>query len=283
MKALITGAQGQLGSAFVRLFRKQDIPFAAPLRHQLDITNEQQVRSVVQETVPDVIINCAAYNQVDQAESEPERAFAANAIAPAALAAAAAGVGARLVHYSTDYVFDGLSQRPYDEGDACHPLNVYGASKREGETAVLNANVECLLLRVSWVFGQGGHSFFHKLLQWSQTGKDLRIVDDQVSVPTYTEDIVHFTMLALEQRLTGCWHLSASGSASRYESACTFMEAIGKISQVQPVHADAFESAAERPAYSVMSNQRLMQALQQEIPDWKSGVQRFAEQYLKSG
>ncbi len=278
MKVLITGASGQLARAFIRRFEQDGTPFLAPPEAQLDITNAAVVGAAVAAFRPDVIINGAAYNNVDAAEKTPEVAFRVNRDAVGILADAARQYGARLVHFGSDFVFDGSAETPYDETDATAPLNVYGQSKLEGETAALTAGGGNLLFRVSWVFGDGTQNFFWKLREWSRGKSSLRVVWDQVSVPTYTEDIVTVTLKALEQGLEGRWHLTNSGYASRIETARVFLREIGSDCTVIPVGSDAFPAPAQRPFFSVMSNRRLTERLQIRIPDWEEAVARFARE-----
>jgi len=283
MRALITGSSGQLACAFASRFRLDGTCFLAPPEVQLDITDPASVESAVSVFRPDVILNCAAYNNVDAAEQSPSPAFAVNRDAVAILASAARRHGARLVHYGTDYVFDGAAAAPYHEEDATAPLNVYGQSKLEGEQAALDAGPGCLLLRVSWVFGDGVQNFFFKLREWSQARQTLRVVWDQLSVPTYTEDIVTLTLRALDRGLEGRWHLTNSGYASRYETARFFLKCLKKDCFVIPVSSDAFPSPARRPFCSVMSNRRLAAALHADIPPWEDAVERFANRLMTTG
>ncbi len=276
MRVLITGASGQLAQAFIRRFELDGTSFLAPPEAQLDITDDGIVGAAVAAFRPDVIINGAAYNNVDGAEQTPDIAFRVNRDAVAILTEAARQHEARLVHFGSDYVFDGTSQVPYDETDATAPLNVYGQSKLEGEAAALAAGPGSLLLRTSWVFGNGTQNFFWKLREWCRGRKSIRVVWDQIAVPTYTEDIVTVTLKALEQGLSGRWHLTNSGYASRFETARVFLREIGADCTVIPVGSDAFPSPARRPFFSVMSNRRLTERLQIRIPDWEDAVARFA-------
>ena len=283
MRVLVTGASGQLAGAFVNRFRGTGTDFLAPPEAQLDITNPAAVEAAVAAFRPDVILNCAAYNNVDAAEQDPAPAFAVNRDAVRILASAACRHGARLVHYSSDYVFDGTAGAPYREEDSTAPINVYGQSKLEGEQEALTAGAGNLLLRVSWVFGDGTQNFFFKLREWIRTRQTLRIVWDQISVPTYTEDIVTCTLKALDQGLEGRWHLTNSGYASRYETARHFLKCIRKDCFVIPVSSDAFPSPARRPFCSAMSNRSLTSALHAEIPAWEDAVDRYSHQLVAAG
>lgn len=276
MKVLITGASGQLSRAFIKRFEQDKIAYLAPPEAELDITKCEVVDAAVAAYQPDVIINGAAYNNVDGAENTPEIAFTVNRDAVAILAAAARKQGAKLVHFGTDFVFDGKTETPYRETDTPLPLSVYGQSKLEGENAALAEHDANLVFRVSWVFGDGQQNFFSKLREWTRGKSAIRVVWDQVSVPTYTEDIVTVTLKALEAGLSGRWHLTNSGYASRCETARIFLRELGSDCTVVPVGSDAFPAPAQRPFFSVMSNQKLCERLDIEIPQWENAVARFA-------
>jgi len=275
MKYLIAGASGQLAKAFIERFERAGTDYASPPESDFDITKRDVVERIIQASSPDVLINCAAYNAVDGAESDRDGAFSVNATAVGHLADTAAKYGVRFVHYGSDYVFDGKTEHPYSETDRTAPLNVYGESKLAGEKATLESNAEALVLRVSWVYGNGSQNFFHKMLEWSETRDVLKIVWDQISVPTYTEDIVTHTLEALEKGLSGLYHLTNSGYASRYEVARHFFRCIGSNTTVLPIGTDAFPSPAKRPFFSAMSNRELSTALDSKIPTWEDAVKRF--------
>ena len=275
MKYLIAGSSGQLAKAFIARFESNGSVFLAPDEHAFDITDPGSVDAVISSCAPDVIINCAAYNNVDAAEVDPAPAILVNSTAVNILTTAAATCGATLVHYGTDYVFDGKSERAYAEEDPTAPLNEYGKSKLAGEGFLSNESAKTLLLRLSWVYGDGSQNFLHKMLQWTEGRDTLKVVWDQLSVPTYTEDIVTYTLAALEQDLHGCYHLTNTGYASRYEVARYFFKCMQKEITVIPVGSDAFPSPVERPFFSAMSNKQLQSALNLEIPSWEDALERF--------
>ena len=216
MKALVTGAGGQLGRALVAKLGAS----AHPLTHgDLDVTDAAAVSAVVHSVRPDVVINATAYNKVDAAESELERAFSVNATAVLSLALAAQRVGALLVHVSTDYVFDGTGSRPYVEDDAPRPVNAYGRSKRAGEMMVEAVGAPALLVRTSGVFGPGGSrakggSFVDRILERARTGAALRVVDDQRFAPTYAPDLAAALVALLAANTTGVVHVANEGACS---------------------------------------------------------------------
>jgi len=277
MRVLITGSKGQLGTAFVRRFEANGWDYAAADVDTLDISDVNAVMNAVIPYRPGLIINCAAYNLVDKAEAEPETAYAVNAEGVRFLALAARRLESKLLHFGTDYVFDGAKGAPYAETDAVNPLNKYGASKLKGEDYALETP-DALVLRLSWVYGAGQQNFIHKLLGWSAKPGPLRISDDEISVPTCTEDIVEATMEALKAGLTGRWHLTASGSCSRYEWAAAALRAHGVEKEIQPAKMAEFNLPARRPAYSALSNAALCRELAIKIPHWQESV----EKYIKS-
>ncbi len=276
MKYLITGKNGQLAQAFIKRFEEKSIDFRAPDESQLDISNKKVVANVVSTLKPDVIINCAAYNLVDQAEQARDLAFAVNATGPKYLAQAAAAQKAILVHFGSDYVFDGLKESGlYIESDPVNPLNEYGRSKLAGEHAVLEELDRCLVLRLSWVFGAGKQNFIHKLVEWSKSSEYLKIACDEFSVPTYTGMVVDITLRAIEQGVTGVYHLTNSGFCSRYEWAKLILNTIGVSKFIRPVAMDTFNLPAKRPKYSAMSNRKLAGHLKVDIPSWEESVRSF--------
>lgn len=277
MNFLITGARGQLGGEFQKALEKSDHTVAAFDREGLDISDSHVVNDVITEHNPDVVINCASYNLVDKAEEDFDTACGVNAAGVRHLAVACKKRNILLVHYSSDYVFDGTKEDFYTEEDEPNPVSRYGESKLQGEQLLKQEADKFLLFRVSWVFGEGKSNFLHRLSEWARKNRILKIVTDQVSVPTYTEDIVNVTMFALNKGLRGMYHLTNSGYASRYEFARYYIEQMGMDNLVMPVTSDYFTSPAKRPYFSAMSNKKLSQALNVDIPDWKLGVERYVK------
>jgi dTDP-4-dehydrorhamnose reductase len=280
MKYLIAGKKGQLARAFIERFERNGTDFLAPGEEDLDITNQEKVLDVIGRSKPDFILNCAAYNLVDRAEDEPEKAFAVNADGPGALAAAARRYGSFLVHYSSDYVFDGLKENGlYDESDSPNPLNQYGKSKLAGERVVQEETEKALILRLSWVFGEGRQNFIAKLIEWTEKSEYLKITCDEFSVPTYTETVVDITLNALEKGISGLYHLTSSGFCSRYEWAKLILSSAGIKKFIRPVPMDAFLLPAKRPNFSAMSNTAISGLLNVEIASWEESVVSFIQKY----
>lgn len=274
MRVLITGSKGQLGAAFVRHFEANGWDYSAADVDTLDITDGDALMNAIMPYRPGLIINCAAYNLVDKAETEGPKAFGVNAEGPRNLALLARKLESTLVHFGTDYVFDGAKAAPYTEADKPNPLNNYGLSKLKGEEYVLQAPGS-LVLRLSWVFGLGEQNFMHKLRSWAANPGPLRVSDDEVSVPTYTEDIVLVTMEALKRGLMGVWHLTNTGHCSRCDWAKLALKEYGISKEVIPARMSEFKTAARRPGYSVMSNAALSTELAVKIPAWEDSVKAF--------
>ncbi len=259
MRALVAGAAGQLGRDFVSLLGSE-VAWAGG-RAELDVTDGEAVLATVRRAEPDVILNAAAYNKVDAAEAETARALEVNALAPRLLARAAREVGALLVHFSTDYVFDGVSDRPYREDDCPRPLNAYGVSKLAGEGLVMASGCEALIVRTSAVFGRGGNrqkggSFIERILDQARSGRPLRVVSDQVFSPTYAPDLAGAAVALVRAGARGLFNVTNDGSCSW----CAFAEAglaLARVAApVTPVSSRDLGLVAARPAYSVLDSSR---------------------------
>jgi dTDP-4-dehydrorhamnose reductase len=281
MKFLVTGAKGQLALQFQKALKNNDHTLVSFNKEGLDISRFQAVSDKISEHNPDVVINCASYNLVDKAEDDFDTAFSVNATGVKNLAVACKNKDILLVHYSTDYVFDGTKEDFYTEEDEPNPVSRYGESKLQGEQLLRQETDNFLLFRVSWVFGEGKSNFLHRLSEWARNNRTLKIVTDQVSVPTYTADIVNVTMFALNKGLRGMYHFTNSGYASRYEFARYYIEQMEMDNIVMPVTSDYFPSPAKRPYFSAMSNRKLSQELNIDIPDWKLGVERYVKNISK--
>jgi dTDP-4-dehydrorhamnose reductase len=276
MKYLLFGHRGQLGIEFERFFQLNGIEYYGYDIDELDITSEKDVNNVISEIKPSIIINCSAYNQVDNAELIPAPAFAVNANAVKNIIKAAHSIGAFVVHYSSDYVFDGKkSTGLYVESDEVNPINQYGKSKLLGEQYLMDSGIDYLLFRLSWVYGDGTQNFIYKFLQWSENNNVLNIASDEVSVPTYTKTIVDITMKSIKKGITGLYHLANSGYASRYEWAKEILKLSGKNNVIYPVARESFNLPALRPYFSAMDSTSISQQLNIEIPEWQEALKSF--------
>lgn len=275
MRILVFGKDGQVGRELARAL--------APLgenrvlgRADVDLTDIGALRHCVREYAPELIVNAAAYTAVDKAESEYEIANAINALAPQAMAEEAAERGAWLLHYSTDYVFDGSAERPYQEQDAPNPLNVYGITKHAGEQAVILSGAKYVILRTSWVYGVYGRNFVKTMLRLAREREELSVVDDQIGAPTWSRMIAETTACMLSRldhlgaAAQGIYHMTASGKTSWRKFAEAVFEASGMERQprVQPITTADYPTPARRPLNSTLDNSKLQKTFGLAHPDW---------------
>ena len=271
MKVLLFGAGGQLGRELKAQLTQQGIEVRAHGRNTVDLTQWQQVTAAFDEFKPDVVINAAADTAVDQAESEPDEARAINAQAPELLSVVCQTHRAFLIHYSTDYVFDGTKNIPYSELDAPKPLNVYGQTKLEGEQRIRGGGVDHLILRIGWVYSATGKNFFNTVLRLAREGKPLRIVNDQIGVPTSTVAVARLTgsIVAAKARPHGLFHFAPAGQTSWFWFARSIVEKMKLGVEVVPIPTSDYPTAARRPAYSVMSAAALQKAFPFPQRSWE--------------
>ena len=289
MKILITGRHGQVSLAL-----QQQLQGLGELivlgREQLDLANPDQIRTQIRTHRPDLIINAAAHTAVDLAESEPEAAFAINGIAPGILAEEAKALGVPLIHYSTDYVFDGSKPAPYNEADAPNPLGVYGQSKLAGEKAIAAVGGEYLILRTSWVYSNHGKNFLLTMQRLLQEKPHMRIVADQIGAPTWAGTIAASTRALIERWQAGeagawgIYHLTAQGETSWFG----FAEAIGEhlraqgkaCAELEAIPSSAYPTPAKRPLNSRLDCSRLQQQWHVSQPQWQDALREcLAEQH----
>lgn len=276
LSILLFGATGQVGHE-LRLTLASFGSVRAPDRDTVDLTAVDDLRQAVEEYEPDLVVNAAAYTEVDEAERNAETAAAVNARAPRVLAEASREVGAWLVHYSTDYVFDGTKTIPYREEDAPDPINVYGRTKWEGEKAVQETGRQFLILRTSWVYSPRRSNFFRTMLRLADENERLTVVDDQIGTPTCAGWIADATATVLRrlletapvERPSGVYHLAAGGQTSWYGFARAIFARFGieKVT-VEPVSSEEYPTVAERPAYSVLTSRRVQSTFDLSIPTW---------------
>jgi dTDP-4-dehydrorhamnose reductase len=256
---------------------------------EIDLTSGDSIRKWVAETRPGIVINAAAYTAVDKAEAESDRATKINGVAPGILAEEARKVGALMVHYSTDYVFDGAKTTPYVEADAPNPLGAYGRSKLAGDEAVRAAGGAHLIFRLCWVYGARGQNFMLTMMRLAREREKLRVVSDQVGCPTWSRMIAETTALALKQTVaagdvgafTGTYHLASSGTTSWHGFAraiVDLMPAEGrKCSQVEAIPTSEYPTPAKRPAYSVLGCDKLARTFGLRLPQWKESLKQLLE------
>jgi len=283
LKILLTGRNGQVGWELERTLAPLGEVVATD-RSTLDLTNEDQIRSAVRAAKPDVIVNAAAYTAVDKAESEPELAMRINGFAPGVLAEEAKGLGALLVHYSTDYVFDGEKALPYKEGDQPNPLNVYGRTTLEGEHAIGVSRCRHLILRTSWVYGPRGRNFILSICRAARERPELHVVDDQRGAPTSSVAIAHATAgilqgIARRAPSDGIYHMSSAGEATWYEFAVAILALAGLSTPVVPIKSEQYPTSARRPHNSLLDNAKLRATFGVSLPDWRADLDSVVDEY----
>jgi len=285
-RILIVGSEGQVGRELQRSFAGAG-ELLCFNRHNVDIADEKQVRAMVRTTQPDLILNAAAYTAVDRAESESDTATVINAMAPRVLAEEAAQRSALLVHYSTDYVFDGTKREPWVESDFPNPLNVYGVTKLAGEQAVQQVGGKYLIMRTSWVYGPHGNNFLFTMLRLGKERDNLSIVDDQVGAPTTSIELADATRSMVDRTLSGqcgpaqqwagLYHVTCAGSTSWFGFAGEIFAQTkaltgGRVPVLTPVTTPEYPTPAKRPLYSILSNAKLKETFGIELPGWKSAL-----------
>jgi dTDP-4-dehydrorhamnose reductase len=301
-KILLIGKNGQLGNDLQNLLPRLGA-LVATGREQLDLSRPADIRSLIQDVRPALIVNAAAYAAVDQAEKDEPLARAINSVAPAVIAEAAKKIGAALVHYSTDYVFDGSKNSPYEENDPPNPLSAYGRTKLAGEQAIRDSGVDHLIFRTAWVYSTRGKNFLLTILRLATQREELRIVRDQIGAPTWSREIASASAQVLQQlynqsdataawsQLGATYHLTAAGETNWYEftqailqeaalapdSVAWFRAATnGKellAHRVLPITTADYPTPARRPAYSVLSNSKLNRAFGIQLPGWRQQLQ----------
>lgn len=283
MKILITGSKGQLAQALQSSLASEGKVLALG-HHAMNLAEPEQIRQQIGLLRPDLIVNAAAYTAVDRAEEEAELAFAVNATGPRVLAEAAARLGVPLIHYSTDYVFDGRKLQPYSEEDVAHPLSVYGASKLAGEQAIRAVGGEHLILRTSWVYSLQGQNFLLTMQRLLQQKDSLSVVADEIGAPTWTGTIADATAQLVRARRNGHGHfdglynLTASGETSWYGFANSIAEHLRQQdclrATIEPITSKQYPTAAERPLNSRLNCAQLQQDWNIQLPDWETALQQ---------
>jgi dTDP-4-dehydrorhamnose reductase len=281
LRILLTGPNGQVGWELQRTLSCLGEVVALDSR-AMNLVDADAVRLTVRDIAPHIIVNPAAYTAVDKAEREPELARAVNAIAPGILAEEAERLGALLVHYSTDYVFDGSGDRPWREDDACGPLNVYGATKREGERAIQATGCRHLIFRTSWVYGARGSNFLLTMRRLMRERPELKVVADQVGAPTWCRDIAEATALVLGQVVSpangfdsapwGLYHMTNAGETSWHGFADAIRALDGGDARLFPIPSSEYPTPARRPLNSRLDNDKLKQTFGLSLQDWRAAL-----------
>jgi dTDP-4-dehydrorhamnose reductase len=293
-RILLLGAGGQLGLQLKRVLTGKlagKAEFTALARAELDFTDAEAIRSAIRAATPEIVINAAAYTAVDKAESEPEQARLVNAVAPGVIAEELARITGWLIHYSTDYVFDGSGTEPWLETDATGPLGVYGQTKLDGELAIAATGCKHIVLRTSWVYAAEGRNFLHTMLRLGREREQLKVVADQIGAPTTAETLTEATEAVLQQlpansedaTASGVYHLACAGETSW----CGFAQAIfaefasrQKPPEVLPIPTEAYPTPARRPRNSRLNCNKFTRQFGFQMPAWQSGLHQVAQSML---
>jgi dTDP-4-dehydrorhamnose reductase len=288
MKILVTGANGQLGWELQRA-KPNDCELTALSRDQLDITDLEQVTRSINSVKPDWVINAAAYTAVDKAESDSAGAYAINADGAANLATAAQAINSRLLHISTDFIFDGKNNRPYLPEDVPNPLGIYGASKLAGEQKVREIlGGETLIIRTAWVYSAHGNNFVKTMLRLMGERDTLGVIEDQVGTPSWAAEIARAVYLSIENNLRGVYHWTDTGAASWYDFSVAIYE-LGKEAglinnsvTINPIPTEAYPTPAERPPYSILNKDSLRKAINYTGKHWRDSLSQMIME-IKNG
>jgi len=284
MEVLVTGANGMLGTELRRMLAERTVPQAQPFAGwtvtgvdigDFDVTSAQEVREHVLPLEPDVIVNCAAYTDVDGCESKRDLAFAANAEGARNLATVATECGARFIHISTDFVFDGAEAVAYTEADEPRPIQVYGESKLAGERFVFEACPRAVVLRTAWLYGQYGKNFVDQIVEIARERDELRVVHDQVGSPTWTVTLGGAILAAIEQNLTGLYHATNAGGCSRYELATEALKLVGSPTEVIPISSDEWPRPAKVPGDATLDCSKLNRDSGYGMPPWEVALAQY--------
>jgi dTDP-4-dehydrorhamnose reductase len=278
MKVVVTGAAGQLGHDVLKeLERKNHKAFAVD-RSQLDITNEEDVQAYIEEIKPDVILHCAAYTNVDAAETDEEAAYQVNAAGTEYLAKAAKRIGASMLYVSTDYVFDGSATEPYEVDEPTKPIGAYGRTKLAGEQVLQKHLDNFFVVRTAWVFGVNGNNFVKTMIRLGKEHKEVGVVHDQVGSPTYTVDLAGFMVELMETDKYGIYHATNNGVCSWYQFAVEIFKQAGMDVKVNPLTTDQFPRPAERPKYSVLSKKKISEQGLTPLRGWQEALAAYLEE-----
>ncbi len=278
---LITGAGGQLGREWVNKLTMADQDVYAYASEDLDVTDHEAVNRIISHVQPTVIINCAAYTAVDKAETEPDKARLLNAIVPGRLASLCARKSIKLVHYSTDYIFGGSNKdaenypNGFSEDQTPNPQNVYGQTKWDGERSIIASGCEHLTIRVSWLCGRFGSNFVKSMLRLGKEREVIRVVDDQIGCPSFTESVVANTLALIDGGHNGVYHLSSKGKVTWADLAEEIMSHVGLNTQIERISTEQYPTAAKRPHYSLLNTSKAESEIGVAIEDWKLGLAKL--------
>lgn len=275
-KVAILGAEGMLGSDICLALKAARFSVDCYNHNSCDITDSEEIAAAVHGH--EYIVNCAAFTDVEAAEKQPGKAYAVNATAVAKLARQVAAVGAYLLHFSSDFVFDGLTRKPYKESAPPHPVNVYGKTKYEGEKMLREVCPDAGILRIQWTYGHAGDNFIKKVIRKSRDAPEVTVVDDQIGTPTWTKDIALNVPQILDARLAGIMHYAPQGHASRYEVAKFAVEEMRLPARLVACKSSDFPTTAKRPGNTCFDCALLASSIDLHQPDWQRSLSEFLNQ-----
>jgi len=278
MKIIILGGKGQLGKEFEN-FLKDKAEIYSFSHLELDVLNQELLIKKIQEIKPEVVINCSAYTKVDKAEEEKEECIKVNAIGAKNVSYASYKVGAKVIYFSTDYIFDGEKESPYTELDSPNPISTYGSSKLLGEIYTSKHNPNHLILRISWLYGINGRNFVKTITKKAKEEKELKIVSDQKGSPTYTLDVVKQTWELIKKDKVGIYHSANQGETSWYEFAKKIIEKLKINVKISPIKTGEYPALVKRPKYSVLDNYLLKLEGINIMRDWETALNEFLDTY----
>jgi len=270
MKVLVTGANGQLGYDVIKRLDSEGIEYLGTDRKSLDIKNEEQVKRVISDYNPDVVIHCAAYTAVDRAEDERELCYEVNVLGTRYIAEACKEIDAKMVYISTDYVFDGEADQPFEVTDKPNPINYYGKTKYEGELEVQKHLDKYFVVRISWVFGNNGNNFVKTMLRLGKERDEISVVADQIGSPTYTYDLANVLIGMIKTDKFGIYHATNEGYCSWYDFACEIFKQAGMDVKVNPIKTEDYPTKAKRPKNSRLSKNALT-----ELENWVDALKHY--------
>lgn len=275
MTILVTGALGMLGQDVVAEFQSRKCTVVAKDHQSLDITNLEQVNQSIGDYKPAIVINCAAYTNVDKAEFEAQQAYLINGLGPRNLALACKKIGAALVQISTDYVFDGRQKHPYGVYDLTNPLNIYGKSKLWGERAVRDILKSVYFVRTSWLFGCGGRNFVETIIELGEKDKSIQVVDDQFGCPTFTEDLARAVADLVQTDCYGIYHITNQNQTNWFKFAETIFQKCNVQNEIVSCPTKEMDRPAKRPCFSLLDPFPMQETIGYLLPDWDEALSRY--------
>jgi len=279
MRVLVTGAGGQLGYDVVKRLDENSIEYLATDKNELDITDEAQTKKYITKYNPDVVIHCAAYTAVDKAEDERELCYKINVVGTGYVAAACKDINSKMVYISTDYVFDGEGDQPFEVTDQPNPINYYGKTKYEGELEVQKLLDKYFIVRISWVFGINGNNFVKTMLRLGKERDEISVVADQIGSPTYTYDLARLIIDMIQTDKYGIYHATNEGYCSWYEFACEIFKQAGVNVKVNAIRTEDYPMRAKRPKNSRLSKRAIVVNGFEKLTPYKESLSHFRREY----